>query len=172
MLPLQDQLFTGLLVLIIKKNMKSKLNPNLQALIIIHTAMLIAQILFSVIVYYLKQNNTSDLDNDFGRKIQMIITGIAVISVVAALFLFKKNIEKLKNIKELKEKILKYRQASIIKFALLEFATFVAIIGYFLTLNISYLILSAVLIVFFALQRPTILGITNYLGVRESDLME
>ena len=149
-----------------------KLNPNLKALIIMHTAMLLAQILFVAIVYYINHNNTSDLDNDFDRKIQMILTGIAVFSVVAALYLFKKNMEKLKNIQELNEKILKYRQASIIKFALLEFATFVAIIGYFFTLGISFLVLAAVLIAFFALQKPTILAMTNYLGVRENDLME
>ena len=137
-----------------------------------HTAMLLAQILFVAIVYYINHNNTSDLDNDFDRKIQMILTGIAVFSVVAALYLFKKNMEKLKNIQELNEKILKYRQASIIKFALLEFATFVAIIGYFFILNISFLVLAAVLIAFFALQKPTILAMTNYLGVRENDLME
>ena len=149
-----------------------KLNPNLKVLIIMHTAMLLAQILFAAIAYYLKHNDTSDLDNDFDRKIQMIITGIAVFNVVAALFLFKKNMEKLKNIQELNEKILKYRQASIIKFALLEFATFVAIIGYFFTLGISFLVLAAVLIAFFALQKPTVLAMTNYLGVRENDLME
>lgn len=149
-----------------------KLNPNLKVLIIMHTAMLLAQILFVAIVYYINHNNTSDLDNDFDRKIQMILTGIAVFSVVAALYLFKKNMEKLKNIQELNEKILKYRQASIIKFALLEFATFVAIIGYFFILNISFLVLAAVLIAFFALQKPTILAMTNYLGVRENDLME
>jgi len=149
-----------------------KLNPNLKVLIIMHTAMLLAQILFAAIAYYLKHNDTSDLDNDFDRKIQMILTGIAVFNVVAALFLFKKNMEKLKNIQELNEKILKYRQASIIKFALLEFATFVAIIGYFFTLGISFLVLAAVLIAFFALQKPTVLAMTNYLGVRENDLME
>ncbi|GMV76936.1 MAG: hypothetical protein AMXMBFR79_00720 [Chitinophagaceae bacterium] len=149
-----------------------KLNSNLKTLIIMHTAMLMAQILLAAIVYYINHNNTSDLDNDFSRKIQMIITGIAVFSVVAALFLFKKNIEKLKNIQALNEKILKYRQASIIKFALLEFATFVAIIGYFVTLGTSFLVLAAVLIAFFALQKPTVLAMTNYLEVRENDLME
>lgn len=149
-----------------------KLNPNLKVLIIMHTAMLLAQILFAAIAYYLKHNDTSDLDNDFDRKIQMILTGIAVFNVVAALFLFKKNIEKLKNIQALNEKILKYRQASIIKFALLEFATFVAIIGYFVTLGTSFLVLAAVLIAFFALQKPTVLAMTNYLEVRENDLME
>ena len=149
-----------------------KLNSNLKTLIIMHTAMLMAQILLAAIVYYINHNNTSDLDNDFDRKIQMILTGIAVFNVVAALFLFKKNMEKLKNIQELNEKILKYRQASIIKFALLEFATFVAIIGYFFTLGISFLVLAAVLIAFFALQKPTVLAMTNYLGVRENDLME
>ena len=70
------------------------------------------------------------------------------------------------------QKIIQYKTFSIVKFALLEAPCLFAIVAYFLTTNIYFMVLAAILIIVFAAQRPTVQLIIHHLSVSREDLME
>ncbi|HNJ58125.1 MAG TPA: hypothetical protein PLH33_03740, partial [Chitinophagaceae bacterium] len=140
--------------------------------ITIHTVMLCTQVLLAITLFlYLRiENPKTKLETE--RTTQLILVSLVLLSLFFGFYIFKKKIESLRNVKVVKEKLELFKKACVIKFVCIEFTCFLALLGYFLTQNLSFMILFGVLLLFFALQRPTILSITNYLQLSNNDLYE
>lgn len=151
-----------------------KLKPDLKALEIIHTVMLLSQIAFATIVYFLVKNKTFEEDITLNKGLQAFAVLATIGGVGFGLFFFAKKIKEMQMIEGLSvnEKINHYRTALIIKLALMEGPCLLSIVGLFLTGNISFLFLAIALILFFALQRPTVMAMTTLLRVSNDDLYE
>ena len=142
---------------------------------IMHGAMLIGQLLFIAVLFYLVYSKkiTAPL-TDQDRIFQVIAIAFAAIAFFAGTSLFKKKITTLREgfNSTAKEKFEKYRSACIVQWALLEGAVLFCGICFFLTGNYAFLALAAVLILLFAMQVPNKTKMALQLGLSSTDTDE
>jgi hypothetical protein len=153
--------------------MKNTFKPEVKALILLHTAMLVGQLLFAIIAYIMFRNKTPMIEENTSKILQSIAAILTLGGGFAAFFVFRKSIEELQlTARSFNEKINAYRAASIIKFALLETPSLFGIIGFILTNNITFMLLSVVLILVFAGQKPTLPMMMRDMNVGRDELFE
>ena len=124
---------------------------------IIHSAMLIGQVLFIAILVYLAYHKTfAQGFTSLDKILQIIAIAFAATAFFWGINIFKKRLLLIRESRagNVKEMFDKYRQASIIQWAMLEGASLFCGISFFCTGNYAFLALAAVLIILFALQAP------------------
>lgn len=150
-----------------------KFKADVKALILVHTVMLMVQIIFAGLIYATASPNKPTLEGDASKILQGVAAVLAVGGGFAAFFLFKKRMVILQETATtFTEKINHYRAASIVKYALLEAPSLFCVIGYILTHNISFLLLSIVVILVFAGQKPTVNMMMYDMNVTRDELFE
>lgn len=112
------------------------------------------------------------------KEMEMILLGITVFAAVSGVFtgnlLFRKRLEQLVEQKSLKEKLMGYQSALIIKYAFVEGPAFFTIVAYLLTANILFPVIAVLLVftlAFFAPRKEKLIGDLN-LSNRESGLFK
>lgn len=136
----------------------SVLKPEVKSLIKVHTALLWGQILLLILVSFLAKDRLG-MASDFFKTLQTIDVFLTVILVGCGIYLFRKRMVGLKeifNLQGFSKGFLLYKKATNFKFLLLEIATLLNLVAYFLSANVSFLLLGCVLVILFAAQRPTI----------------
>lgn len=127
-----------------------------RALKIVHFALTMGQVLFGIISFVVVTKNGATIADEFLNQGLFIVVPIFIIGAfIASIALFKKRIETVKTRNNLVEKMAEYRGAIILKLAPLEGGSFLSIIAYFITGNIIFLSLSALIILMFLLNQPT-----------------
>ncbi len=127
-----------------------------RALKIVHFALTMGQVLFGIISFVVVTKNGTTIADEFLTQALFIIVPIFIIGAfIASIALFKKRIETVKTRNNLVEKMAEYRVAIILKLAPLEGGSFLSIIAYFITGNIIFLSISALIILMFVLNQPT-----------------
>jgi len=150
-----------------------KFKPEIKSLILIHTAMLIGQLLFAVIIYTVSGFSTSNESHTLFQALQIIAVLLSFGCGFAAFKVSKQKIQQIQSTTlSFSEKLLQYRSACILKYALLEMPAMFCLISYFLIHNISFLLLFGVLLFVFAGQKPTVFLMTIEMNVSKEDLME
>lgn len=133
------------------------MNNAFSAFKIIHSALLIGQLLFIGIMLYLVYSNiitTPFTGND--KALQVAAVLFSALAFFAGNHILKKRSAALRDntVISPKERFEKYRAACIMQWALLEGAALFCGICFFLSGNYAFLVLAAALILFFALQTP------------------
>ncbi len=140
---------------------------------LMHQAMLMAQVFFAGIMFYLVYSKTIESTLAAEEKILQVI---ALVFAAGAIFggraIFNKKLALIKEqpLISTAEKFTSYRTACIIQWALLEAASFIAVICLFLTTNYAFLALAAVLIIYFALQAPSKNKVAQHLDMSSGEL--
>lgn len=146
---------------------------NIKALTVLHFSLLVGQVVFAVIAYYVRYSGTMPL-MDMSTNGKFVTIGIAVFALLLAVFAFsmyKKKVEAIKiNAAPLKEKLSAYRAASIIRWAMLEAPVLVAIVMYMLTGDYNLLILIGVILLLFITTRPTVSKAAAELSMSEDEV--
>lgn len=135
----------------------TELTPNkyLASLSLIHLALLIGQVLFAAVAFFINENRRLDL-SDTDNKFFFIIPLLAIGSYFAGNFLFRQNINTIaNNNNSLKEKLNSYQVALIIKLALLEGPALFGVVAFLLSGNLYFLLISGLLIGYFFIQKPS-----------------
>ncbi len=117
-------------------------------------------------LFYFRTTNTELSFTNSNDMFLAIVPVVAISSIFLGDFVFKKIIKALPNNMTLREKLMKYQTASIIKFALLEGAALFSIVIFGNTQNLTYLIVGLLLIFFLFLQRPAKQKIETTLNLR------
>jgi MFS family permease len=139
----------------------------------VHTALLAGQILFLLLSLFVAGMHHTIEDVTFFKMLQGVVAVTAIISVTAGFFIFRKKVAQLQQEElDFSGKFMKYREASITKFALIEGPVLFSIIAYFIYPNLSFIIFAVILIVLFVLQRPTVPMLSLHLQVSREDLFE
>ncbi|HIP49085.1 MAG TPA: hypothetical protein EYG92_09005 [Lutibacter sp.] len=132
------------------------LTPNgfLKTLRILHLALVTGVSVFLIFVY--TQNtewilNLSDTNDIFF----FIVPAFAIFGVYFGTFLYKKQLTSLVNKDNLREKLVGFQTASIIKYATIEAPALLGILASFLNGNVFYILISSVLLVYLFFQKPT-----------------
>jgi hypothetical protein len=148
---------------------------GLRGLIIIHKAMLIGQLIFAAICFYLvytKSAPTGDME-DLDKILQVIAIVISVAGFLIGTSLFKKKLLKARSTEGGNaQKFDMYRSASIIQWALIEGPSLFCIIGFFLTGNYAFMALAATLMLLFTMMVPSKTKTAFQLGISEAELEE
>ena len=146
---------------------------NIKALSILHFSLLIGQLVFAAIAYYLVTSGSMKAI-DTGKNTQFILIGVAAIGlilVVLSFSMYKKKVALIKDsVQPVKEKLVAYRAASLIRWAMLEAPVLIAIIAFMLTGHYNFLILAGAILLLFLSTRPTVSKAAAELSISEDEV--
>ena len=148
-------------------NSTIKITPKnfIQTLTLIHIALVIGVLIFTTVVY----NITKDWRLDFNIKAD-VITVLPLVLATGGIFIgaffYKSRMKALVNKSSLKEKLMGFQTASIVKFAMLEGPILFCIVVGMLTHNLVYLLLAVMLILYFISLRPTKVKVEKDLNLK------
>lgn len=152
----------------------SELTPKkyLTSLTLIHVMLLIGQVVFTAVVLFISEElklNMFETDNEF----YVVVPLLAVAGYYAGEFIFKQNLTAIaNNNNSLKDKLKGYQVALIIKLALLEGPTLLALVALLLSGNLYFLLIAASLMLYFYLQKPSKDRIVEELKLNQEHRME
>lgn len=153
--------------------MSNHFKPEIKSLLLIHSILMGGQVILLILFYILAGKRAINTDPEFFKVLQLAVAILAIGSVTMAFVLFKKKVLQLQAIESgLSERLVLYRAASILKFAMIEGPTLFSIIAYFIIPNTSFIVFAVILILMFAMQRPTIPMLVQHLGVDREDLFQ
>jgi hypothetical protein len=118
----------------------------LKTITIIHLALLAGQVLFGIVVFAIRPSHTEQQPSDNVFKYLVPAMAVVMVGMVA----------KAIPLPSLSAKMAAYQSALIVCYALLEAPSLFAITAYFLTGNVLYLLVAALLIARFITIRPTV----------------
>ncbi|MFD2790375.1 hypothetical protein [Arenibacter sp. H213] len=135
---------------------------------LIHVAMLLGILIFGAITYFQGGELITGFNGD-GDIFMYVVPLLAMVSYFGGDFMFNKVLTSMDAKSSLKQKLNQYSQASIIRFAVLEGASFIGLFAYRLNNNIFYLVISVVLILYLLKLRPTKDKIARDLRLSKTD---
>ncbi len=123
---------------------------------IVFYALAVSQLFFGLIAFLLVYSKTiAPPEPALQNSILIIVVLFAAGGFVGSNFVFNRKLKALKTKLELKERMADYRSALMIRYALLEAPVMLAIILYFLTCDILFLGLAALIVAYFLTLTPT-----------------
>jgi hypothetical protein len=126
------------------------------ALNIMYISLILGQVFFAVITVFLNLNGLISFNFEESKLALVLIAIILAFSgIYGSNYVFKIRLNNIKQTAGLFNKLIEYRSASILKWAILEAPSFLAIIGYFLTGDMTFIIITIAIIAFFAMNRPS-----------------
>jgi hypothetical protein len=146
---------------------------NIKALNLLHFSLLIGQFVFAAIAWYLSYSGTMK-SMATGENIKYIVMGVSALGllmVILSFSLYKKKIEDLRNSGiATKDKLMSYRAANLIRWAMLEAPVLLAIIAFMLTGHFNFLLLAAAILILFISTKPTASKTAAELGISEEEI--
>jgi len=146
---------------------------GVKALTIIHKAMLLGQLIFGTICFYLVYTKAVSINplDELDKVLQVIAIILSVAGYLIGNVLFKKKLIIAKNLNTgATEKFALYQAASILQWALIEGPSLFSIICFFLTNNYAFLALAAALVLLFTMMVPSKTKIAFQLAISEDEL--
>lgn len=123
---------------------------------IIYYALIAGQVSFALIALFLHQMIGLDTGLNELRIIFLYIVPIFIVGgYLSSRILFKNSLKTAKSKSSLVEKMADYRAALIVRYALLEGPSFLAIVVYLITGDFSFLVMAVFIIVIFFTIKPT-----------------
>lgn len=139
-----------------ENNQPIALTPKsfIKTITIIHLALIMGLLLFAGVSYTIVETNF--LSFDFGGDVfAMLVPALALGGAFASNFIYNKKISELSTVESLRDKLVGYQTACIIRFAMLEGPALFGIVIYMQTGNLLYLIIAGAIIAYFVTVRPT-----------------
>jgi hypothetical protein len=152
-----------------------KKNSAFFVLSFMHKAMMVGQVIFLSVLFYLVYSKTLLPPLVEHEKIlQVAAILFTSITLFSGIGIFKKKLALIKEdpLTEAKEKFTKYRQASLLQWSLTEAPVLVCGICYFMTGKMAFLALAALPFLFFVMLAPVKNKIIMKLEISEAELDE
>jgi hypothetical protein len=136
------------------------LTPNIftRTLKILHLAFTFSPLFFLLFVLYTMDEWKLNLDN-YSDPFLFVVPITAIGGVFLSKFLYKRNIDALKDKDNLRSKLAGFQSASIVSYAPVEGAALLGIVAAYKSPNIFYLSIAGLLIIYLFYQRPSKLKI-------------
>ena len=138
--------------------MTSTIPPNpksiLKVIIILHSAFCLAILIFGITTVFITDKASisfTETDDIFFYLVPMFAITLAVLSQL----LYQRNLTSVHKKTTLIEKLTTYQSIRIIRYAMLEAPALLGIVIFIITDNQYYIIISAVILAFLVLLRPT-----------------
>lgn len=138
------------------ENLKQTSEGYFKSLGIIHLALIIGQVFFGLLSCFLVLTNSLE---PITANLKGVLIYIAPILVLGGFLfsnvLFKKRLKGIDAKSDLMSKLTAYREALILRYGLLEGPSLFSIISYLLTGDILFILLAAVIVLYFIMLSPT-----------------
>jgi len=130
--------------------------------------------LFALVVLYITASGDITPDPDMTLLLRYVLFALLPIGLGAGYFIFKQWMQAIKPTLSLREKLMKYQTAVLIRSGCFEMPGLFGAVAAMITGDISFLLFTAIVIVLFLLLRPTIYTITTDMGLsqKERNLLE
>lgn len=125
---------------------------SIKSMKVMHLALLSGQVIFGLITYFLSETNHFEFN--FSDPFFILVSLFAISGPAIGNFIFNQKIDLLNKKESLKERISAYQSALITKYALIESPSLFGIIAYLLYGNLYYLLVSALLVLYFLTLAP------------------
>ena len=137
-------------------NSKQTSGEHLRSLIIVFYGLLIGQVFFGLISFFLVSTNHFNLEGADLRHVFIYLVPVFVLAGFSfSHLIFKNRLKAIDSKSSLLMKLTAYRAVLIIRYALLEGPTLFAIVVYLVTGDILFILLAALMVVYFITLRPT-----------------
>lgn len=124
----------------------------LRTLTIVHAALCIGLIFFSVIAFTQNCAFEASVDNDI---FIFIVPIVAMVGYFGSKWVYQNLIQNLPESDELSKKLQRYYTATIIKYAIIEAGAFLALFAYYFNGTAMHLVIALCLMLYLVFQRPT-----------------
>ncbi len=141
-----------------------------KSLRIIHLALVVGIVFFTILSIFVQMNGLESLDNDSRLILLFVVPFISLAGIITSILLFKKRIANITSQLDLKAKMDLYRSALIIRLALIEMPAFLTVVAYMLTGDYIFIGVVVVLIIVFLLYTPTRTKFTKELELKISEI--
>lgn len=144
---------------------------TLTAMNMIYFSLVSIMTFFGMIVLFLNYSGgiNSGVDKDFALILRYILFALLPGGMAAGYFIFKQSLASVYQNLSLREKLMKYQTALLIRSACLELPGLFGAVAALITGDNSFLLFTAIIIVLFFLFRPTKYSITNDLNLSQSE---
>ncbi|MCU0367409.1 MAG: hypothetical protein MUF39_01115 [Cyclobacteriaceae bacterium] len=143
----------------------------LTSLKIIYMAMVSTMTLFTVITLLLVVTESIHVETDekFATLMRYILIALVPVGIGAGYFVFKQSISTALTLPTLKEKLLRYQVAVLMRAACMEIPGLFAAVATLITGDLSFLLFAALIIVLFLILLPAIGAIVQDLNLSQHE---
>lgn len=141
-----------------------------RSLQILFFALLAGQILVTITLFTVYEPSTSGEFSD-EETLRFIFPLLVIMLAGLAFFLYRKKLESARAQPTLKEKLMDYRVAGVLKWAPIESATLISVVLFFISGKQYYLYAAIAIIAIFATQFPSRQRLVNELDLSASEQM-
>jgi hypothetical protein len=144
---------------------------TLTAMNMIYFSLVSIMTFFGLIVLLLNYTGgiNTGMDKDFALMLRYILFALLPGGMAAGYFIFKQSLASVNQNLSLKDKLVKYQTALLIRSACLELPGLFGAVAALITGDNSFLLFTAIIIVLFFLFRPTVYSITNDLNLSQGE---
>jgi hypothetical protein len=130
--------------------------------------------LFALVVLYITTSGDITSDPEMTLLLRYVLFALLPIGLGVGYFVFKQLMQAIKPTLSLREKLMKYQTAVLIRSGCFEMPGLFGAVAALITGDLSFLLFTAIVIVLFWLLRPTIYTITTDMGLsqRERNILE
>jgi F0F1-type ATP synthase membrane subunit c/vacuolar-type H+-ATPase subunit K len=141
-------------------------------LAILHAALISGQVIFGLVALFMNsnQNGASQELADISKTFQFVVPIAVIGGLFSSEIFFRARLKAILQKADLKEKLIDYRAASIVKFALLEGPALFALVVYLVTGNPFFLGVAGFVILLFLFNRPTKFRVANDLQLEANQI--
>ena len=125
--------------------------------------------LFALVVLYITASGDITPDPDMTLLLRYVLFALLPIGLGAGYFIFKQWMLAIKPTLSLREKLMKYQTAVLIRSGCFEMPGLFGAVAAMITGDISFLLFTAIVIVLFLLLRPTIYTITTDMSLSQKE---
>jgi hypothetical protein len=142
----------------------------IKILSLIHTALFMGQLILGGVFIFLNLSGQLAIEGADLLEVFQLVVPIVMLGVIyGGEWVRKMRLKTCKEKKELNEKLDEYRTAIIIKYALLEASSLLALIAYLMTSNYLFLSLAGIGLIVFFNNRPSLQKIIDELELNDSE---
>lgn len=140
------------------------------SLLVLYYSMVASLLVMSAIVYYAASQSQPVFDEGSHRQMLLVVLFVATICFVMMGFLWKKDLGRLQSQPDLRSRARMYHSAAVKSYALHEAPGVLSLVCYFLTQNIRFLVVVAIIIVGLLLIYPAKRKVAAHIGISEEEL--
>jgi hypothetical protein len=142
---------------------------TLSALNVIYFSLIMMMTLFGAFVFFINVSGGAASNPELTLLLRYVLFGVLPIGLGAGYFIFKQLMQAIPPSHSLREKLMKYQNAVLIRSACFEMPGLVGAVAAFITGDNSFLLFTAIVIVLFLLLRPSVYTITSDLNLTQGE---
>jgi hypothetical protein len=149
--------------------MNATSKSTLSMLNIIYFSLMMTMTLFGTIVFFLTNSGTIETNSELTMMLRYLLCALLATGLGTAYFIFNKLLKSINASLSLREKLMKYQTAILIRSACFEMPGLLGAVATFITGDTSFLLFTAIVLVLFLLERPSVYNITKDLSLSQAE---